>query len=96
MESGGTRCYDAGNRVKGCRRQALVHKDGRALALDPQPADVQNWYEAAPVLPLSRRSFGFITKAFADAGYAGDKPTSATIIAAGSGWLRCPSTPVGR
>lgn len=81
MESGGPRGYDAGKKVKGRKRQALIDTDGRALVLDPQPADVQDRDGAVPVLRLSRRSFPFITKAFADAGYAGDKPASATIIA---------------
>ena len=80
-ESGGPRGYDAGKKVKGRKRQALVDTDGRALVLDPQPADVQDRDGAVPVLRLSRRSFPFIVKAFADAGYAGDKPASATIIA---------------
>ncbi len=35
---------------------------------------------AIPVLQLSRRSFPFVTKAFADAGYAGDRPATATLI----------------
>jgi putative transposase len=49
--------------------------------IDPQPAGVQDRDGAVPVLRLSRRSFPFMTKAFADGGYAGDKPASATIIA---------------
>ncbi len=32
------------------------------------------------VLRLSRRSFPFVTKAFADSGYAGERPAMATII----------------
>ncbi len=56
--------------VKGRKRQALVDMDGRALVLDPQPADVQDRDGAVPVLRLSRRTFPFIAKAFADAGYA--------------------------
>jgi transposase len=79
-ESGGPRGYDAGKKVKGRKRQALVDMDGRALVLDPQPADVQDRDGAVPVLRLSRRTFPFIAKAFADAGYAGDKPATATII----------------
>ncbi|MGU3662471.1 transposase, partial [Methylobacterium fujisawaense] len=81
MESGGPRGYDAGKKVKGRKRQALVDTGGRALVLDLQPADVQDRDGAVPVLRLSRRSSPFITKAFADAGYAGDKPASPTIIA---------------
>ncbi len=48
--------------------------------LDPQPADVQDRDGAVQVLRLSRRTFPFIAKAFADAGYAGDRPATATII----------------
>jgi transposase len=79
-ESGGPRGYDAGKKVKGRKRQALVDTDGRALVLDPQPANVQDRDGAGPVLRLSRRAFPFIAKAFADAGYAGDRPATATII----------------
>jgi putative transposase len=79
-ESGGPRGYDAGKKVKGRKRQALVDTDGRALVLDPQPADGQDRDGAVPVLRLSRRTFPFIAKAFADAGYAGDRPATATII----------------
>src|ERR687889_416067 len=67
IESGGPRGYDAGKTVKGRKRQALVDMDGRALVLDPQPADVQDRDGAVPVLRLSRRTFPFIVKAFADA-----------------------------
>ena len=80
-ESGGPRGYDAGKKVKGRKRQALVDTDGRALVLDPQPANVQDRDGAVPVLKQSRRSYPFIAKAFADAGYAGDRPASATLIA---------------
>jgi putative transposase len=54
--------------------------DGRALVLDPQPANVQDRDGAGRVLRLSRRAVPFIADAFADAGYAGDKPATASII----------------
>ena len=79
-ESGGPRGYDAGKKVKGRKRQVMVDTDGRALVVDPQPANVQDRDGAIPVLQLSRRSFPFISKAFADAGYAGERPASATIV----------------
>jgi transposase len=79
-ESGGPRGYDAGKKVKGRKRQALVDTDGRALVLDPLAADVQDRDGAVPVLRLSRRTFPFITKAFADAGYTGDQPATAASI----------------
>jgi transposase len=79
-ESGGPCGYDAGKKVKGRKRQAMVDTDGRGLVLEPQPADVQDRAGAGPVLRLSRRSFPFVQRAFADSGYAGDRPATATII----------------
>jgi transposase len=79
-ESGGPRGYDAGKKVKGRKRQVMVDTDGRGLVLEPQPADVQDRDGAPVVLRLSRRSFPFITKAFADLGFAGEKPATATSI----------------
>jgi transposase len=71
-ESGGPRGYDAGKKVKGRKRQVLVDMDGRGLILEPLPADVQDRDGAPVVLRLSRRSFPFIAKAFADMGFAGE------------------------
>ena len=48
--------------------------------LDPQPADIQDRDGAVPVLRLSRRSFPFVAKAFADMGYSGDRPQNATLV----------------
>jgi transposase len=79
-ESGGPRGYDAGKKVKGRKRQAMVDTDGRGLVLEPQPADVQDRDGAPPLLRRSRRSFPFVAKAFADAGYAGNRPAHATVI----------------
>ena len=79
-ESGGPRGYDAGQKVKGRKRQVMVDTDGRALILEPQPAHVQDRDGAPVVLRLSRRSFPFVTKAFADMGFAGDGPANATSI----------------
>ena len=79
-ESGGPRGYDAGKKVKGRKRQVMVDTDGRGLILEPQAANVQDRDGGAMVLRLSRRIFPFITKAFADSGYAGDRPATATSI----------------
>jgi putative transposase len=79
-ESGGPRGYDAGKKVKGRKRQVMVDTDGRGLILEPQPADVQDRDGAPVVLRLSRRSFPFIAKAFADMGFAGAGPANATSI----------------
>src|SRR3954452_10192644 len=70
----------------------MVDTHGRGLILEPQPADVQDRDGAVAggrraagdignfAVRLSRRAFPFVAKAFADAGYAGDKPATATII----------------
>jgi transposase len=79
-ESGGPRGYDAGKKVKGRKRQVMVDTDGRGLILEPQPADVQDRDGGSLVLRRSRRSFPFIAKVFADAGYTGNRPTTATSI----------------
>ena len=79
-ESGGPRGYDAGKKVKGRKRQVMVDTDGRGLILEPQPANVQDQDGAPFVLRLSRRSFPFVAKAFADMGFAGEGPATATSI----------------
>jgi putative transposase len=79
-EAGGPRGYDAGKKVKGRKRHALVDTDGRALKLQVRPADVQDRDGAIPLLRSSRRSFLFLERVFADSGYAGERVASATRI----------------
>ena len=79
-ESEGLCGYDVGKKIKGHNRRALVDTDGRALVLDPPPADLQDREGVEPVLRLSWRTFPHIVKASADVGYAGDKPATASII----------------
>ena len=81
IESGGPRGYDAGKKIKGRKRHALVDTDGRALLLVPHQADIQDRDGAVPVLRVSRRFFPFIERVFADSAYAGDKVANATRIA---------------
>jgi putative transposase len=80
-ESGGPRGYDAGKKIKGRKRHALVDTDGRGLVLEPHHAGIQDRDGAGPLLRASRRSFPFIKRVFADGGYAGDRVASATSIA---------------
>ena len=40
-EAGGPRGYDAGKKIKGRKRHALVDTDGRPLVLEPHPADIR-------------------------------------------------------
>ena len=80
-EAGGPRGYDAGKRVNGGKRQALVDTDGRGLALEPRPASIQDRDAGGPLLLVSRRIFPFIQRVFADSGYAAEKVTTATLVA---------------
>src|SRR5215472_14877481 len=67
-EAGGPRGYDAGKKVLGRKRHALVDTDGRGLVIEPHPASVQDRDGGGPLLSLSRQSFPFIERVFADAG----------------------------
>ena len=79
-EAGGPRGYDAGKKVKGRKRHALVDTDGRALLIEPHPADVQDRDGGAALLRASRKLFPFIAHGFADAAYAHPRVTGATDI----------------
>jgi transposase len=79
-ESGGSRGYDAGKKIKGRKRHALVDTDGRGLLIEPHPASVQDRDAAGPVLQASRPIFPFIEKLFADTAYDHDRVHSATSI----------------
>jgi transposase len=80
-EAGGARGYDAGEKVNGRKRHALVDTEGRGLVLEPHPAGVQDRDGGGPLLRASRRSFPFIERVFADSGYAGEKVAKATLVA---------------
>ncbi|GGJ43012.1 hypothetical protein GCM10011320_58200 [Neoroseomonas lacus] len=49
-ESGGPRGYDAGKKVMGRKRHAMVDTDGRALVLHAHPVGVQDRDGAPPLL----------------------------------------------
>lgn len=79
-EAGGPRGYDAGKKINGRKRHALVDTDGRALKLQVHPANIQDRDGAVPLLCASRCRFPFIQHVFADAGYAGERVATATRI----------------
>jgi putative transposase len=79
-ESGGPRGYDAGKKVMGRKRHAMVDTDGRGLVLHAHPGSVQDRDGAPSLLRASRRRWPFIELAFADAGYAADRVAYATTI----------------
>ena len=80
-EAGGPRGYDAGKKINGRKRHALVDTDGRGLVIEPHPASIQDRDGGGPLLHASRGVFPFIRKVFADSGYAGERVARATIIA---------------
>lgn len=80
-EAGGPRGYDAGKKIKGRKRHALVDTDGRGLVLEPHPASIQDRHGGGALLRASRRIFPFIQRVFADSGYAGEQVARATLIA---------------
>ena len=79
-EAGGPRGYDAGKKIKGRKRHALVDTDGRALLIEPHPANIQDRDSGGALLKMSRSILPFIERVFADGGYAGQRVASATTI----------------
>jgi len=67
-EAGGPRGYDAGKKINGRKRHALVDTDGRGLVLEMHPASIQDRDGGGPLLRASRRIFPFIKRVFATAG----------------------------
>lgn len=65
-EAGGPRGYDAGKKIKGRKRHAMVDTDGRTLELLVHSADVQDRDSAVPLLKLSRGQHPFVKLACAD------------------------------
>ena len=80
-EASGPRGYDAGKKLNGRKRHALVDTEGRGLVLEPHPASIQDRDGGGPLLRASRRIFPFIQQVFADSGYASEKVAKATLIA---------------
>ena len=80
-EAGGPRGYDAGKKVMGRKRHAMVDTDGRALKLLVHPADVQDRDGAVPLLKQSRARHPFVERAFADSAYHSPRVADATSIA---------------
>ncbi|UGA48929.1 IS5 family transposase (plasmid) [Bradyrhizobium quebecense] len=65
--------FDAGKKVTGRKRHILVDTLGLLLSVVVHPAHVQDRDGARDLLRSARRSFPFIKRIFADAGYQGAK-----------------------
>ena len=76
--------YDAGKKVTGRKRHILVDTLGLLLSVVVHPADVQDRDGVQAVLRKARRSFPFIERIFADAGYQG--PKAAAVVAETGRW----------
>ena len=79
-EAGGPRGFDAGKKIKGRKRHAMVDTDGRALTLQAHSGAVQDRDGAGPLLQASRARWPFVQLGFADAGYRGERVAAASPI----------------
>lgn len=67
------RGYDAGKRVTGRKRHALVDTDGRLLLTSVSLASQHDSRGGAALLSMSRRPWPFLVRCFADCAYAGSR-----------------------
>lgn len=72
-ESGGVRGYDAGKKINGRKRHAVVDTTGMLFGLVVHAADIQDRDGAPGVLASIRKSCPWLRHIFADGGYAGPK-----------------------
>ena len=79
-KSGGLRGYDAGNRVMGRKRHAMVDTAGRGSVMDGHPASVKDRDGGLPLLCTSSRRWPFIQLSYANGAYASDRPAEARPI----------------
>jgi transposase len=79
-ESGGPRGYDAGKKVLGRKRHAMVDTDGRALVLQAHAASIQDRDGAPPLLRASRKRWPFVQLGYVDAAYRGPTVSNASPI----------------
>ena len=72
-ESGGSRGYDAGKKIKGRKRHIVVDTLGHLVGLPVHAADIQDRDGAIGVFASIRYLYPWLRHIFADGGYAGDK-----------------------
>ena len=72
-ESGGVCGYDAGKKVKGCKRHIVTDTCGFMIFILVHAADIQDRDGAVDVLKAIRFRFPWLRQIFTDGGYAGDK-----------------------
>ena len=79
-EARGPRGYDAGKKINGRKRHAMVDTDGRLLDLYVSPADAQDRDGAMPLLKTSRRRHPLVERAYADTAYNSPRVADATVV----------------
>ena len=77
----GVRGYDAGKRVTGRKRHALVDTDGKLLLAGVSPASLHDSHGGIALLQASRRPWPFLVLCFADRAYAGPRMATASPVA---------------
>lgn len=70
-ETKGSRGYDAGKKVKGRKRHALVDTLGLLLTVVVHPANIQDRDGAKLVLQKAKKNFSRLKRVWADGGYTG-------------------------
>jgi transposase len=76
--------FDAGKKITGRKRHILVDTLGLLLSVVVHPANVQDRDGAGDLMRTVRRSFPFIERIFANAGYQG--PRMAKLVARTGSW----------
>jgi transposase len=71
--------YDAGKKIKGVKRNALVDTEGHLLSLEVIPANIQDRDSAASLIGMALQKYPRLKKIFADGGYAGPKLASQLV-----------------
>src|SRR5215470_9283366 len=71
--------YDAGKKIKGVKRNALVDTEGHLLSLEVVPGNIQDRDCAANLIKRALEKYPRLKKIFADGGYAGPKLASQLV-----------------
>ena len=80
VKTTGPRGYDAGKKIMGRKRHAMVDTDGRALELLVHGADLQDRDGAVPLLRQSRQRHPLVEHAYADSAYNSNRVREATSV----------------
>lgn len=72
-ESGGSRGFDAGKKIKGRKRHIITDTQGNMLGGQVHAADIQDRDGAPAIIACVSESFPSLACLFADSGYAGEK-----------------------